>query len=122
MDPLEWRHSVFVLAGAWGVTTAAAILAAGGAGASVGDAVLAPLWVASGVGLLAYGPGRRGLRAVAVCLVVAGLARGWVLLAGLDALGVVPAADELADAAVLVGVVFLCYDIAATRRVDGSSE
>ena len=44
------------------------------------------------------------------------------VLAGLDALGVVPAADELADAAVLVGVVFLCYDIATTRRVDGSSE
>ena len=44
------------------------------------------------------------------------------VLAGLDVLGVVPAADELADAAVLVGVVFLCYDIAATRRVDGSSE
>jgi hypothetical protein len=44
------------------------------------------------------------------------------VLAGLDVLGVIPAADELAGGAVLVGVVLLVSDIAATRRVDWRSE
>lgn len=108
----EVRPTILALAAAWAVTTVAAILATARAGGSLGDAILAPLWVAGGVAILLVadrvGPALLG---ATVLLVVAGLARGYGLGVDLDLVPAVGPVSAVATWAVYAAVALGMYDV-----------
>ena len=107
---------------AWVLATVGAILLAARAGTSVAGAILAPLWVAAGLGLLAYGPGRRALAGAAAVILVAGLARGYLLLASAGTIPERPVVGAVAEVTVPVAVVLVAYDIVTERGSDAGGE
>lgn len=104
------------LAVAWGVAVTVSILAGARAGLSLGDAVLAPTWVCVGLAVaIRVGADRRALSLAGVLVVVAGLARGWRLFAGLDFVPPAGVTTALGRAALFAAVGLVCYDIRVVR-------
>lgn len=81
--PDELRPALVALLLAWAATTVVAILVAARAAESIGDAIIAPLFVATGLGVLLF-ERRRATVVASGLMVVSGFARGYDLLAALE--------------------------------------